>query len=82
MYCIHNFYSHAYYIHLPVSMFYFHSVYMREGFINLQRAIEEGIIKYFANKAGRAVPDIVLSMRVSTQMFVHIRTCGVFQVPE
>ena len=44
---------------------------MQAGFINLQRAIEEGIIKYFANKTGRAVPDIVLSMRVSTRMFVY-----------
>ena len=60
-------------------MFYFHSVYMQAGFINLQRAIEEGIIKYFANKTGRAVPDIVLSMRVSTRMFVHKCVC---QVPE
>ena len=42
------------------------SPYVDSGFMELQKALEESIIEYYANQTDRAVPEIDLKMKVCT----------------
>ena len=49
-----------------------YSTYLRKGFLRLQGALDESIIRYFANKKGKTVPNIDLSMRVYMHTYMHV----------
>ena len=46
------------------------SPYVHSGFMELQRALEESIIEYYANQTDRAVPEIELKMKVCVLLYV------------
>ena len=47
------------------------SPYVDSGFMELQKALEESIIEYYANQTDRAVPEIELKMKVCV-LYVHL----------